>query len=64
MTRPNPNFVVGLCVMITKLLDSTSPKHSNTKILDWDLFAQLLIGSMFKDYLLEHDNFKTIKPTT
>ncbi len=41
MPRPNPNFVIGLCVMIIKLLDSTRPKHFNTKILNWDLFAQL-----------------------
>jgi hypothetical protein len=41
MPRPNPNFVMGLCVAIIKLLDSTRPKQSNTQLLDWDLFAQL-----------------------
>ncbi len=43
----NPNFIRGLCVTITKLLDSTKAKHSNTKILDWDLFAQLQISPKF-----------------
>jgi hypothetical protein len=33
MPRPNLNFVVGLGVTITTLLDSTRPKHYNTKIL-------------------------------
>jgi hypothetical protein len=47
MPRPNLNFVIGLGVMITKLVDSTRPKHFNTKILDWDLFAQLQIGFIF-----------------
>jgi hypothetical protein len=38
---------MGLYVTIMKLLDSTKPKHSNTQILDWDLFAQLEIGFKF-----------------
>jgi len=45
--KANLNFIMGLCVTITKLLDSTKPKHSNTQILDWDLFVQLHIGSKF-----------------
>jgi hypothetical protein len=47
MPKPNPNFVIGLGVMITNLLDSTRLKQSNTKILEWDLFMQLQIGLMF-----------------
>ncbi len=47
MPRPNFNFVIGLCVMITKLLDSTRLKHSNTKILYYELFLQLQIGPTF-----------------
>jgi len=41
MPMPNLNFVIGLCVMTTKLLDLIRPKHFNTKILYYDLFAQL-----------------------
>jgi hypothetical protein len=47
MLRPNLNFAIGLDVMSTNLLDSTRPKHFNTKILEWDLFAQLQIGPIF-----------------
>jgi hypothetical protein len=47
MPRLNPNFVMGLCVTNTKLLDLKKPKHSNTQILDWDLFVQLQIGPKF-----------------
>jgi len=47
MPEPNLNFVMGLCVIITELLDSIKPKHFNTQILDWDLFAQLRIGPKF-----------------
>jgi hypothetical protein len=47
MPRPNLNFVIGLGVIIINLLDSIRPKHSNTKILEWDLFAQLQIRPMF-----------------
>jgi hypothetical protein len=37
MPRPNPNFVIGMGVMITILLDSIGPKHFNTKILQLSL---------------------------
>jgi hypothetical protein len=37
MPRPNFNFAIGLGVMIITLLDSTRPKHSNTKILQASL---------------------------
>jgi hypothetical protein len=47
MSRPNLNFVMGLRVTIIELLDSTKPKHSNTQMLNWDLFAQLQIGFKF-----------------
>jgi hypothetical protein len=47
MPRPNPNFAIGMGVKITNLLDSIRPKHSNTNILKWDLFAQLQIHPMF-----------------
>jgi len=47
MPRSNLNFSIGIGVMITNLLDSTRPKHSNTKILKWDLFKQLQIGPTF-----------------
>jgi len=47
MPRPNLNFVIGLGVIIINLLDSIRPKHSNTKILERDLFAQLQIRPMF-----------------
>jgi hypothetical protein len=33
MPEPNPNFTIGLGAMISILLDSTRPKHSNTKTL-------------------------------
>jgi hypothetical protein len=33
MLRSNPNFVIGLGVTIITLLNSTRPKHFNTKIL-------------------------------
>jgi len=33
MPKPNPNFVIGLGVMIIILLGSTWPKHFNSKIL-------------------------------
>jgi hypothetical protein len=44
---PNLNFVISLGVRIIGLLDSTKLKHFNTKILNWDLFAQLYIGFTF-----------------
>jgi hypothetical protein len=47
MPKLNPNFIMGLCVTIIKLLDSTKPKQSNTQILNWDLFVQLQIGPKF-----------------
>jgi hypothetical protein len=47
MARPNPNFIIGMGVTITNQLDSTKLKQYNTKILEWDLFAQLQIGPTF-----------------
>jgi hypothetical protein len=49
MLRLNHSFVISLGVPITRLLDSTKPKHSNTKLLDWDLdlFVQLQIRPTF-----------------
>jgi len=47
MPRPNPNFAISLGATIINQLDSTRLKHSNAKILEWDLFAQLQIGPMF-----------------
>jgi len=46
MPRPNLNFIMGLCVIITKLLDSIKLKHSNTQILCWDLFALFQIFAL------------------
>jgi hypothetical protein len=39
MPRPNSNFVIGLVVTIITLLDSTIPKHFNTKILQVSLLV-------------------------
>jgi len=47
MPRPNLNFTIGMGVTIINLLDSIRPKHYNTKILKWDLFAQSQIGPTF-----------------
>jgi hypothetical protein len=39
MPRPNPNFVIGMGVIITMLLDSTLLKHFNTKIFQVSLLV-------------------------
>jgi hypothetical protein len=39
MLRSNPNFAIGLGVTITTLLNSTRPKHFNTKILQASLLV-------------------------
>jgi hypothetical protein len=39
MPKPNSNFAIGLGVKINNLLDSTIPKHSNTKILQASLLV-------------------------
>jgi len=60
MPRLNSNFDIGMGVTITTLLDSTIPKHSNTKILQvWLLvlsFARYETKNAtqkFLDFLME-----------
>jgi len=45
MPRQNPIFIIGMGVMITTLLDSTRPKHFNTKILKFHSLLLILQDS-------------------
>jgi hypothetical protein len=53
MLKSNPNFTIGLNVMITTLLSSTRPKHPNIKILD----VSLLFRSIDLRQIMLHKSF-------
>jgi hypothetical protein len=45
MPKQNPIFIIGMGVTITTLLDSTRPKHFNTKILKFHSLSLILQDS-------------------
>jgi hypothetical protein len=57
MLRSNLNFAIGLGVIIITLLDSTRPKHSNTKILQTSFLVISFARSKTKNTTQKFLNF-------
>jgi hypothetical protein len=57
MPRLNPNFVIGMGVTITILLDSIGPKRFNTKILQVSLLVLSFARHETKNATQKFPNF-------